>query len=148
MIGHPLNTIKTWQQATNSRIGTSIYEIIVRNNGVGLTMCIVNWNLGLFGKLPPLSLTLSFVTSWAIKSTLLIEELEFFSSMDFTGGWRFLSLLLVPLTPCSLAYMAMNYAICKVIALLTKKSNKNGVDTCKQCQENREEKPHNPEKWK
>lgn len=35
LIGHPLNTIKTWQQATNSRIGTSMYEIIVRNNGVG-----------------------------------------------------------------------------------------------------------------
>lgn len=45
MVGHPLNTIKTWQQATNSRIGTSIYEIIVRNNGVRYIVHLVYLHL-------------------------------------------------------------------------------------------------------
>lgn len=45
LVGHPLNTIKTWQQATNSRIGTSMYEIIVRNNGVS-DETIQNNNIG------------------------------------------------------------------------------------------------------
>lgn len=34
LIGHPLDTVKTWQQASNTRISTTIYDIIVRNNGV------------------------------------------------------------------------------------------------------------------
>lgn len=34
LVGHPLDTIKTWQQAGNTRIGKTVYEIIIRNNGV------------------------------------------------------------------------------------------------------------------
>lgn len=34
LIGHPMDTIKTWQQAGNTRIVRTIYEIILRNNGV------------------------------------------------------------------------------------------------------------------
>lgn len=34
LIGHPLDTIKTWQQFGNRRIRKSVYDIIVQNNGV------------------------------------------------------------------------------------------------------------------
>lgn len=36
LVGHPLDTIKTCQQASNIKIGRSMYEIIVHNNGVGI----------------------------------------------------------------------------------------------------------------
>lgn len=34
LIGHPLDTIKTWQQFGNRRIRKSVYDIIIQNNGV------------------------------------------------------------------------------------------------------------------
>lgn len=34
LIGHPLDTVKTWQQTGNTRIAKTVYEIIIRNNGV------------------------------------------------------------------------------------------------------------------
>lgn len=34
LIAHPLDTIKTWQQATNSTIKKSMYDIVIKNNGV------------------------------------------------------------------------------------------------------------------
>ncbi|XP_053682118.1 solute carrier family 25 member 45 [Sabethes cyaneus] len=34
LVGHPLDTIKTWQQFSNNKIGSSIYNIIVRHNGL------------------------------------------------------------------------------------------------------------------
>lgn len=34
LMGHPLDTIKTWQQFSNHKIRTSVYNIILRNNGV------------------------------------------------------------------------------------------------------------------
>ncbi|EAT45759.1 AAEL002985-PA [Aedes aegypti] len=35
LVGHPLDTIKTWQQFSNHKIRASVYNIIVRHNGVG-----------------------------------------------------------------------------------------------------------------
>lgn len=43
LIGHPMDTIKTWQQAGNTRIARTMYEIILRNNGVG-TPSLRLWN--------------------------------------------------------------------------------------------------------
>ncbi|EDS31293.1 small calcium-binding mitochondrial carrier [Culex quinquefasciatus] len=34
LLGHPLDTIKTWQQFSNNRISTSMYNIITRHNGL------------------------------------------------------------------------------------------------------------------
>lgn len=34
LVGHPLDTIKTWQQFSNHKIRASVYNIIVRHNGV------------------------------------------------------------------------------------------------------------------
>ncbi|XP_058457707.1 solute carrier family 25 member 45 [Malaya genurostris] len=34
LVGHPLDTIKTWQQFSNNRISTSIYNIITGHNGL------------------------------------------------------------------------------------------------------------------
>lgn len=34
LVGHPLDTIKTWQQYGNRRIRKSMYDIIIHNNGV------------------------------------------------------------------------------------------------------------------
>ncbi|XP_055683335.1 solute carrier family 25 member 45 isoform X1 [Lutzomyia longipalpis] len=34
LVGYPLDTIKCWQQASNCRVGTAIYNIIVMNNGL------------------------------------------------------------------------------------------------------------------
>ncbi|XP_031635025.1 solute carrier family 25 member 45-like isoform X2 [Contarinia nasturtii] len=34
LIGHPFDTIKTWQQFGNRRIRKSIYDIVIRNNGL------------------------------------------------------------------------------------------------------------------
>lgn len=41
IIGHPFDTIKTWQQTGNRRIATSVYDIVIRNNGVGITFSLV-----------------------------------------------------------------------------------------------------------
>lgn len=46
LVGHPLDTIKAWQQATNSTIKHATYHIMVHNNnGVGLsqkkTLCTI-----------------------------------------------------------------------------------------------------------
>uniref|UniRef100_A0A1B0DI32 Mitochondrial carrier protein n=1 Tax=Phlebotomus papatasi TaxID=29031 RepID=A0A1B0DI32_PHLPP len=34
LVGYPLDTIKCWQQASNCRVGTAMYKIIVMNNGL------------------------------------------------------------------------------------------------------------------
>lgn len=34
LVGHPMDTIKTWQQTGNTRIVKTIFEIFLRNNGV------------------------------------------------------------------------------------------------------------------
>uniref|UniRef100_A0A1B0BSW8 Solute carrier family 25 member 45 n=1 Tax=Glossina palpalis gambiensis TaxID=67801 RepID=A0A1B0BSW8_9MUSC len=34
LVGHPLDTIKTWQQASNSNVFTATKQIYVRNNGI------------------------------------------------------------------------------------------------------------------
>lgn len=34
LVGHPLDTIKTWQQTTNVGVGRAMFKIIVRNDGV------------------------------------------------------------------------------------------------------------------
>ncbi|XP_055306495.1 solute carrier family 25 member 45-like [Sitodiplosis mosellana] len=34
LMGHPLDTIKTWQQFGNRRIRKSVYDIIIQNNGL------------------------------------------------------------------------------------------------------------------
>ncbi|XP_055616305.1 solute carrier family 25 member 45 isoform X2 [Toxorhynchites rutilus septentrionalis] len=34
LVGHPLDTIKTWQQFSNNKISTSMYNIIIRHNGL------------------------------------------------------------------------------------------------------------------
>lgn len=39
LVGHPLDTIKTWQQATNVSIGRSMYKIVTKNNGVCVFDC-------------------------------------------------------------------------------------------------------------
>lgn len=44
IIGHPLDTIKTWQQFGNRRIRKSMYDIIIRNNGVSIRLNINNYN--------------------------------------------------------------------------------------------------------
>ncbi|GAB0090661.1 solute carrier family 25 member 45 [Sergentomyia squamirostris] len=34
LVGYPMDTIKSWQQASNCRVGTAVYKIIVMNNGL------------------------------------------------------------------------------------------------------------------
>ncbi|KAL7035866.1 hypothetical protein ACKWTF_008598 [Chironomus riparius] len=34
IVGHPMDTIKTWQQVYKTRISTTMYNIIIRNNGL------------------------------------------------------------------------------------------------------------------
>lgn len=36
LVGHPLDTIKTWQQMTNTGVGRAMFKIVVRNNGVSM----------------------------------------------------------------------------------------------------------------
>jgi len=36
LVAHPLDTIKVWQQASNSSVVTAIQQIYSRNNGVSL----------------------------------------------------------------------------------------------------------------
>jgi len=34
LVAHPLDTIKTWQQASNTSVLTAVQQIYTRNNGV------------------------------------------------------------------------------------------------------------------
>lgn len=34
LVAHPLDTIKTWQQASNTSVMTALHQIYTRNNGV------------------------------------------------------------------------------------------------------------------
>lgn len=36
LVGHPLDTIKTIQQASNKKISSAIYDIVVQSKGVSI----------------------------------------------------------------------------------------------------------------
>lgn len=36
LVAHPLDTIKTWQQASNTSVMTAVQQIYNRNNGVSV----------------------------------------------------------------------------------------------------------------